>query len=151
MVDDMVDDLYGLPIHSTCTGGYGPSWLKGTAHNFGTQVDPDEIPRIEEQVVAHIARRLRTLLPMLEQAELAHVDSCIYDVSPDEDFILDYLPDDSRIVFATGLTGHGFKFGPLLGELLSSLVCETPPPVSLDRFQVARFAHYGSVHAGSVA
>jgi glycine/D-amino acid oxidase-like deaminating enzyme len=103
---------------------------------------------MDEQVVTHIARKLRTLLPALEQAELAHVDSCIYDVSPDEDFILDYLPGDPRVVFATGLTGHGFKFGPLLGELLSSLVRETPPPVALDRFQVARF---GKIHAGSVA
>jgi monomeric sarcosine oxidase len=141
------DDLYGFPIHSTC-GGYGPGWLKGTSHSFGCSVDPDEIPHMDEQVVTHIARKLRTLLPALEQAELAHVDSCIYDVSPDEDFILDYLPDDPRIVFATGLTGHGFKFGPLLGELLSSLVRETPPPVALNRFQAARF---DTIHAGSVA
>ena len=147
----MVDDLYGLPIHSTCTGGYGPSWLKGTSHSFGKATDPDEVPRMDEQVVAHIARKLRTLLPMLEHAEMVHVDSCVYDVSPDENFILDHLPEDDRIVFATGLTGHGFKFGPLLGELLSSLVCETRPAVSLDRFQMARFAHQGSVHAGSVA
>jgi glycine/D-amino acid oxidase-like deaminating enzyme len=146
----MADDLYGLPIHSTCTG-YGPNWLKGTSHNFGTPVDPDEIPHVDEQVVTQIARKLRALLPALEQAELAHVDSCIYDVSPDEDFILDYLPDDSRIVFATGLTGHGFKFGPVLGELISSLIREVCPPVPMDRFQLARFEHYGSVHAGSVA
>jgi monomeric sarcosine oxidase len=146
----MVDDLYGLPIHSTCSG-HGPNWLKGTSHTFGESVDPDEIPRVDDQVITQIARRLRALLPTLEQAELAHVDSCIYDVSPDEDFILDYLPDDSRLVFATGLTGHGFKFGPLLGELLSSLVRETRPPIAMERFQMARFEHYGSVHAGSVA
>src|SRR5581483_6564433 len=121
--------------------GYGPNWLKGTSHSFGKATDPDEVPRMDEQVVAHIARKLRTLLPMLEHAEMVHVDSCVYDVSPDENFILDHLPEDDRIVFATGLTGHGFKFGPLLGELLSSLVCETRPAVSLDRFQMARFAH----------
>jgi len=146
----MADDLYGMPIHSTCNG-HGPHWLKGTSHTFGKLVDPDEIPHVDEQVIAQIARKLRILLPTLEQAELAHIDSCIYDVSPDEDFILDYLPEDSRIVFATGLTGHGFKFGPLLGELLSSLVRETRPPIALDRFQMARFEHCGSVHAGSVA
>ena len=146
----MVDDLYGLPIHSTCAG-HGPSWFKGTSHAFGNTVDPDEMPHVDEQVIAQIAKKLRRLIPRLEQAELAQVDSCIYDVSPDEGFIIDHLPDDPRIVFATGLTGHGFKFGPLLGELLSSLVRETHPPVEMDQFQMARFEHYGSVHAGSVA
>ena len=53
---------------------------------------------------------------------------------------LDPLPHDPRVVFATGLTGHGFKFGPLLGELLSSMVCNTPPPVELGRFRLARFS-----------
>lgn len=146
----IADDLYGLPIHNTCTG-YGPNWFKGTSHDFGTLVEADEIPRVDEYVIAQIARKLRDLLPALEQADLIHVDSCIYDVSPDEDFILDYLPGDSRIAFATGLTGHGFKFGPLLGELLSSLVCDTQPLVSMKRFQLARFVHQGSIHAGSVA
>ena len=77
---------------------------------------------------------------MLERAELVQVDSCMYDVTPDEDFILDCLPYDPRVVFATGLTGHGFKFGLLLGEILSSMVCNTQPPVTLERFQLARFS-----------
>ena len=85
--------------------------------------------------------RLRELLPALEQAELVQVDSCMYDVTPDEDFILDRLPHDPRVVFATGLTGHGFKFGLLLGEILSSMVCNIQPPVPLERFQLARFSH----------
>jgi len=65
----------------------------------------------------------------------------MYDVTPDEDFILDRLPQDPRIIFATGLTGHGFKFGLLLGELLSSMVCDTQPIMPLERFRLARFAH----------
>ena len=63
--------------------------------------------------------QLAAILPALRDAPVARIDSCIYDVSPDEHFILDRLPDDPRIVIATGLSGHGFKFGLLLGELLS--------------------------------
>jgi glycine/D-amino acid oxidase-like deaminating enzyme len=72
----------------------------------------------------------------------------MYDVTPDQDFILDRLPTDPRVVLATGLSGHGFKFGPLLGELLSSMVCDTQPVVPLERFQLARFAR-SRVHQGS--
>jgi len=64
----------------------------------------------------------------------------MYDVTSDEGFILDTLEHDPRVVYATGLSGHGFKFGLLLGELLSSLTCNTPPPVPLERFRAARFA-----------
>jgi len=134
----ITSDLYGFPIHSSCDNSYGPHWLKAASHSFGPSIDPDDILPPDERVIARVARKLRDLLPALQQAELVRVDSCMYDVTPDENFILDYLSHDSRIVFATGLTGHGFKFGLLLGELLSSMVCNTPPPVSLDRFKLAR-------------
>ena len=75
----------------------------------------------------------------------------MYDVSPDEDFILDRLPSDPRVIFATGLSGHGFKFGLLLGEILSSLVSDTEPPVPLDRFRLSRFAHLHTQQTSSVA
>ncbi len=139
-------DLYGFPMHST-DNGQGPCWLKAASHSFGSPIDPDEIAPPEEQVIARVARKVRALLPALQQAELAHIDSCMYDVTPDEDFILDKLPDDPRIVFATGLSGHGFKFGLLLGELLSSMICETQPAVSLERFRLARFAQRQVHHA----
>ena len=64
----------------------------------------------------------------------------MYDITPDEGFILDHVPHDPRIVFASGLSGHGFKFGPLLGEIVSSMICATPPPLELKRFQLARFS-----------
>jgi monomeric sarcosine oxidase len=146
----MADDLYGFPIYSTCTGS-GPGWFKGASHSFGVPVDPEGIPPIDELVIAQVARRLCDLLPDLRRAKLAHVDSCMYDVSPDEDFILDHVPGDERIVFATGLTGHGFKFGPVLGELLSSLVLGEQPPVPMQRFRLARFAHTDQMQAVSVA
>jgi glycine/D-amino acid oxidase-like deaminating enzyme len=79
------------------------------------------------------------LLPDLRQAKLVNTDSCIYDVSTDEGFILDVLPDDARIVFATGLSGHGFKFGPVLGEILSNLLCGCPAPVDVKHFRLDRF------------
>ncbi len=75
----------------------------------------------------------------------------MYDVTPDEDFILDYLPYDDRIIYAAGLSGHGFKFGVLLGELLSSLVCGTQPVVPLDRFRLSRFAQRPTQQITSVA
>ena len=142
----LADDLYGFPIYTAT----GPHWLKAASHSFGTDIDPDDIPIIEERVIKQVTQRLYHLIPALQQAQLVHIDACMYDVSPDEHFILDRHPADKRIVFATGLSGHGFKFGPLIGSLLSSLLCETPPAVSMERFRLARFAHV-SQQAHSVA
>ncbi len=129
-------DLYGFPLHST---GSGPYLLKVASHAFGSTIDPGESSSVNKQVINAAIAQVRALLPTLQDVELEHVDACMYDVSSDEDFILDYLPDDPRIVFATGLSGHGFKFGPVLGELLCSMVCGTEPVASLERFRLARF------------
>lgn len=140
-------NLYGMPIHkgSHC-------WLKASSHDFGRRIaDPDAPIQFEDDVIAQIVNELRTLLPALRRAKLAHIEGCTYDVSPDEDFILDYVPGDPRLTFATGLSGHGFKFGPLLGRILSNLICETPSEVSLERFRLARFSSQPQKKVISVA
>ncbi len=136
----LADELYGFPIHSTLTGT-GPSWFKAASHNFGIPVEPEENTPIEDLLINQIVKRLHNLLPVLRQASLVQVDACMYDVSLDENFILDTLSDDSRVIFATGLSGHGFKFGLVLGEILSSMVQDREPPVAIDSFKLSRFAH----------
>jgi len=132
-------ELYGFPLHSSYAGR-GPSWLKVSSHDFGIPVDPDATPIVEKDFIAHVQHKICELLPAVQNATLAQIESCVYDVTEDEDFILDRLPDDPRIVIGTGLSGHGFKFGPIIGEMLCSLVRETEPPVSMDRFDLARFS-----------
>jgi sarcosine oxidase len=65
---------------------------------------------------------------------------CLYTMSPDEHFIVDRHPDDPRIVFAAGLSGHGFKFTPVLGRALAELAtegdtCQSTAFLSLGRFR----------------
>lgn len=131
----LVGNLYGFPIHRGCNG-----WVKAASHDFGYTVSPDDRTPPDPTIIDRIRDQLAFVLPALRHAPLARIDSCVYDVSPDEHFILDRLPADPRVVLATGLSGHGFKFGLLLGELLSSLLCETQPVVPLERFGLARFA-----------
>lgn len=135
------DDLYGFPMHhSRQSISYSPYWLKLASHAFGAPVDPDERKQPDQRVIRDVVSRLQARLPALRQAKLVKVDACMYDVTPDESFILDHVPEDPRIIFATGLTGHGFKFGLLLGEIVGSMIRQERPPVPLDRFRLARFA-----------
>ncbi|MDF1810699.1 MAG: FAD-dependent oxidoreductase, partial [Verrucomicrobiales bacterium] len=46
---------------------------------------------------------------------------CIYTMSPDGNFIVDRHPEFSNVAFAAGLSGHGFKFASVLGEVMADL------------------------------
>lgn len=142
----MEHDLYGFPIHQ---GSHG--WLKVASHRFGHPTDPDISAPLDPPVIERTVHHACSLLPALRNLQPVYIEDCVYDITPDEDFILDHLPEDERIVFATGLSGHGFKFGPLLGQLLSSMVRDTPPAVPLTRFHLARFTPHATHQPVSVA
>lgn len=67
---------------------------------------------------------------------------------PSEDFLIDFLPSDNRIVVASPCSGHGFKFTSVVGEILADLALDggTDLPIgafsfaAMDRFLAARAA-----------
>lgn len=68
-----------------------------------------------------------------------HGGSCTYDLSPDEDFIIDYVPNQPKIQFVTGLSGHGFKFSSVLGQIVARRSVGLPDEFDLTPFQLDRF------------
>ncbi len=60
-------------------------------------------------------------------------------MTPDRDFVIGALPDDPRIVFVAGLSGHGFKFTVLLGRIAADLALGRDPGFDLARFLPTRF------------
>ncbi|WP_246090724.1 N-methyl-L-tryptophan oxidase [Nonomuraea deserti] len=83
-------------------------------------------------LTTYAAHRLRGL------GQVVHAETCRYTMTPDEDFILDLLPGHPQIGIASACSGHGFKFGPVVGETMVDLVTmgKTARPVtgfSLDR------------------
>ena len=64
----------------------------------------------------------------------------MYTRSPDEHFVVDRHPQYSQVALVAGLSGHGFKFAPVLAEAASDLVfgrtCSLPIDfLSLERFR----------------
>lgn len=53
---------------------------------------------------------------------LVHFSQCMYTMSADQHFIIDRVPGMANVSFAAGLSGHGFKFAPVLGKYLIQLV-----------------------------
>ena len=63
---------------------------------------------------------------------------CLYPMSWDEHFILDRLPGDARVTIGAGLSGHGFKFAPVIGEALANLALERTQQIDVGFFALSR-------------
>jgi sarcosine oxidase len=128
---------YGLPVP-------GSALYKTGIHQGGPPVNPDDQSREDDPVLAdRIGRAVRRYLPGLDPQPV-RVERCIYDNTPDEDFILDRV---GNVVIGCGTSGHGFKFGPLLGEWLAGLATEGPPDgggLPDGMFGLGRFSRRGA-------
>jgi glycine/D-amino acid oxidase-like deaminating enzyme len=61
-------------------------------------------------------------------------------MSPDQNFILDRHPRSPRVLACCGLSGHGFKLVPALGEVLAGLALDDRLPPEATFLGVSRFA-----------
>jgi sarcosine oxidase len=123
---------YGLPVPSS-------SLYKIGIHPSGPVTDPDAQQQSDDQaLLARLAEVAARHLPEHEP-EPVSAERCVYDNTPDEDFIIDRI---GNVVIGCGTSGHGFKFGPLLGEWLAALATgsgEGPDERLRDRFAARRF------------
>lgn len=96
--------------------------LKVGEHTGGAPIsDPlDDDKSIEIDDLQRVQAFLTTYLPGISTTSREHV-VCYYTLSPDRNFIVDRHPEYEHVVFAAGLSGHGFKFTPVLGEILADL------------------------------
>jgi sarcosine oxidase len=85
-----------------------------------------------------LAGLLEPLLPGLGRRHLRAAD-CWYTLTPDEHFVVGRHPAHERVVVACGFSGHGFKFTPVLGEVLADLAVGAEPGLPLGLFDPGRF------------
>ena len=67
------------------------------------------------------------------------VQNCMYSATPDEDFILDNIPNYSNVIIGAGFSGHVFKLAPVVGSILGKLALNKEQKYSLEPFLLKRF------------
>jgi len=114
----------------------GAAGVKVGEHGTGPPVsphqrdfEPDE--RSAKRLRDYVAERLPTLDPDPLAAE-----TCLYTSTPDNHFVIDVR---GPVVFASPCSGHGFKFGPLVGETLACLAAGRTPPIEVAHFRLDRW------------
>ena len=112
---------YGVP---TWSGQVGPDGAKIGFHGPGLVVDPEDHDRdIPSETRDRFGRDLESFMPGVFEPPHAAA-SCLYTMSSDEHFLIDRVPGSPSVVVAAGFSGHGYKFAPVVGEILADLAVE---------------------------
>ncbi len=120
--------VFGADI--TSTGYYGfplnrEGVVKVANHGPGREMSPEPA---ERQVTPSEEQAMREFLawsfPALADSPIVHTRICMYCDTRDGNFWI--APDPARkgLVIAAGDCGHGFKFAPVLGEIIADVVEE---------------------------
>lgn len=125
---DGVATPYAVPDPTT------PRHVKVALHASGPAIDPDASSREPDPV--RLERALDHARSRYAPHRVLGTETCLYTMAPDEDFVLDRR---GPIVVASPCSGHGFKFTPLLGDLIADLATGATPSVPLERFRLDRF------------
>jgi sarcosine oxidase len=124
---------YGFPLD-------GRGRVKIARHHHADETtDPERIDRRfsagdEALIRSAIADHLPAANGALESGK-----TCLYTMTRGGDFVIDRLPAAKNVIVASACSGHGFKFAPVLGEILAQLAIDGRTPHDISRFSLARF------------
>jgi len=122
---------YGIPDH------FGEGFkLAYDERQWSLEPDKDDrgvTPEILQKMEAVLVNRF----PALTSPGLVKHHTCVYENSLDGDFIMD-RKSNGRLIYLAGSSGHGFKMGPAVGQMVLDAVSgeqELPSEFSIVRFK----------------
>lgn len=126
--------FYGFPAEV-------PWGLKVAEHNVSHDpvADPLQLNRAltagdQRAVLDFLTRFFPALQPVLSKYA-----ACMYSLTPDKHFVLDVHPECPAVVLGAGFSGHGFKFAPVVGEILAELALEGDTNHPIEFLRLSRF------------
>jgi sarcosine oxidase len=123
---------YGLP-------SLPDQGVKFGRHDGGQECTPATIRReVDPAEVAMLRGVLDRYLPGAA-GPVKWTLTCMYTMTPDEDFVIDRHPEHDRVVYGCGFSGHGFKFTNVVGEVLADLATEGETQRPVEFLSASRF------------
>lgn len=132
--DEAKSVFYGFPMLPSNPG------LKVARHVPGREADPETLDRAgaTREDEEDFREGIRRYLPRADGPTMA-MAVCMYTNSPDSHFIIDRHPKHRNVAIACGFSGHGFKFAPVVGEILADLAIEGKTALPAEFLGLARF------------
>ncbi len=124
--------FYGIP-------GREHRGFKVADDTRGPEFDPTNGERVlSSEALKRVREYLAFRFPALKDAPLLESRVCQYEQTPDCHFVIDRHPANENVWLLGGGSGHGFKHGPAIGEMMAELILKDrePPAVwRLERFK----------------
>lgn len=122
---------YGFPATDGCDGGVKISFYRAP----GTRsCHPETVDRVvAEEEISMMRDFIARLIPAFSEARCLQAVTCLYTNTPDLNFVVATHPLHQNVALACGFSGHGYKFCPVVGEILADLSThgKTPHPIEL--------------------
>jgi sarcosine oxidase len=114
--------------------------IKFASEQFAVTALPDEVDRAvtRSEEVAIYKNYIIDRIPGLSDV-CSEAVSCLYTMTPDANFVIDFHPENSRIIVASPCSGHGFKHSAAVGEALAELVTDGKSKIDISSFSMKRF------------
>ncbi len=125
--------MYGIPSLDGRT-------VKVGRHHEGETTTPHAIRRRVDDSDIDPLRLLASTYLRGVSGHVTRTLTCMYTNTPDHHFVIDFAPDDKRVVVISACSGHGFKFAPVIGDIAADLVCDGATKRDISRFSNRRFA-----------
>jgi glycine/D-amino acid oxidase-like deaminating enzyme len=107
-------------------------------------------PAPNADLVARALAGLKQVFPATENLAVARSWAGAIDVMPDAIPVLGAVGRPRGLLLATGLSGHGFAMGPIIGRLMSELVADGRTSLPTEGFRFSRFAEGAMQGARSI-
>jgi len=115
------------------TGWYGfPATEDGVVkignHGPGRRLRATDKKTLDRKQIEDCRQFLKACLPAIATAPVVDERLCLYCDTFDHAFWIDHHPQREGLFVAAGGSGHGFKFAPVLGEIIADVVERQPNP-----------------------
>lgn len=131
------DFFYGFPAIDGTNGG-----LKIATELYNETVNPNKVNRevsekeIDEVFEKYIEKRLKGI-----SRKCLKTAVCLYTVLPKAKFLIDYLPENNRVIIASPCSGHGFKHSAAIGEILAELATKGKSTIDISAFSFKNLSY----------
>jgi sarcosine oxidase len=127
-------EFYGFPALD------GEKAAKVAFFHDGRPTSPDQVDRsVVASEAEPLMEELVSRIPNLPGTWVTG-RACLYTMSPDNHFVIGTVPEtEDRVSVAAGFSGHGFKFAPVVGQVLADLATTGSTDLDLTLFSPSRF------------
>jgi sarcosine oxidase len=125
---------------------YGMAGINGSALKMGegdreyAELDPDAPLEVDRNDISMMQDASHACLQNVNFNKIRYA-ACKYTRTKDKDFIMDRHTENANVLMFSPCSGHGFKYGPLYGEIAEAMIKgqENSLPFDIQSFSLSRF------------